>query len=169
MKRLVWQNLSLLFDAIDSEKHLGYAICQSGTTHSGSVYSASWGKSCAGGTILPSGEHNWLKWSCDKYDTQTDNWLVFKSLRLGFRISLMSRFIGPCFRFGDSAFRVRVYPTAHVIGLVYKQEAANCLPALKPWQHLSMHGTELLHMSWSTKQDMYSKLVMWLLQPIVFS
>jgi len=24
----VWQNFSLLFDAIDSEKYLGYAICQ---------------------------------------------------------------------------------------------------------------------------------------------
>ena len=32
-----------------------------------------------------------------------------------------------------------------------------------------MHGTELLQMSCSTKQDMSSKLVMWLLQPIVFS
>jgi len=32
-----------------------------------------------------------------------------------------------------------------------------------------MHGTELLQMSWSTKQDMRSKLVVWLLQPIVFS
>jgi len=30
-------------------------------------------------------------------------------------------------------------------------------------------GTELLQMSWSTKQDMPSKLVMWLLQPILFS
>jgi len=32
-----------------------------------------------------------------------------------------------------------------------------------------MHGTELLQMTWSTKQDMRSKLVMWLLQPAVFS
>ena len=44
-KSLVWQNFSLLFDAIDSEKYLGYAMCQvckmlfkhdrvkSGTTH----------------------------------------------------------------------------------------------------------------------------------------
>jgi len=32
-----------------------------------------------------------------------------------------------------------------------------------------MHGTELLQMSCSTKQDMRSKLVIWLLQPIVFS
>ena len=38
---------------------------QSGATHSGSVYSASRGKTCAG-TILPSFEHNWLKLSCDK-------------------------------------------------------------------------------------------------------
>jgi len=31
-------------------------------------------------------------------------------------------------------------------------------------------GTELLQMSWSTKQDiMRSKFVVWLLQPIVFS
>jgi len=28
MKSLVWHNFSLLFDAIDSEKYLGYAICQ---------------------------------------------------------------------------------------------------------------------------------------------
>jgi len=32
-----------------------------------------------------------------------------------------------------------------------------------------MHGTELFQMSWPTKQDIRSKLVMWLLQPIVFS
>jgi len=32
-----------------------------------------------------------------------------------------------------------------------------------------MHGTELLQMSCSTKQDMRSKLVMQILQPIVFS
>jgi len=32
-----------------------------------------------------------------------------------------------------------------------------------------MHGTELLQMSWSTKQDMRSKLVISPLQPIVFS
>jgi len=34
---------------------------------------------------------------------------------------------------------------------------------------ITMHGTELLQMSLSIKQDMPSKLVMWLLQPIVFS
>jgi len=28
MKNLVWQNFSLLFDVIDSEKYLGYVICQ---------------------------------------------------------------------------------------------------------------------------------------------
>ena len=88
----VWQNFILLFNAIDSENSLGYAICQackicqlpvckhdraqSGTTDSGSVYSASWGKTFAG-TILPSFEgiwilnpNNWLKWSCGKYNTQ---------------------------------------------------------------------------------------------------
>ena len=32
-----------------------------------------------------------------------------------------------------------------------------------------MHGTDLLQMSWSTKQDMRSKHAMWLLQPSVFS
>jgi len=55
----VWQNFSLLFNAIDSEKYSGYAICQackrryvklsfykhdrdqSDTTHSGTVYSSS--------------------------------------------------------------------------------------------------------------------------------
>jgi len=78
-------------------------------------------------------------------------------------------------------FRIRVY--GQVLGLGVqclvlgfslqftwcKQEAANCLPSLKPWQPSSMHWTELLQMSWSTKQDMRSKLVVWLLQPIVFS
>jgi len=67
----VRQNFRSLFDAINSEKYLGYAICQacklayvklsvhkhdraqSCTMHSGSVYPASWGKTCAG-TILPS-------------------------------------------------------------------------------------------------------------------
>jgi len=33
---------------------------QSDTTHSGSVYSASWGKTCAE-TILPLFEHSWLQ------------------------------------------------------------------------------------------------------------
>jgi len=37
--------------------------------HSGSVYSVSCGKTYAG-TIFPSFEHNWLKWSFDKYNTQ---------------------------------------------------------------------------------------------------
>jgi len=34
---------------------------------------------------------------------------------------------------------------------------------------ITIHGTELLQMSWSAKQGMRSKHVMWLLQPIVFS
>ena len=75
----VWQNFSFLLNATDSEKYLvtryvklaryvklsvyEHDRAQSGTTHSGSVYSASWGNTCAG-TILPSFEHNWLKWSC---------------------------------------------------------------------------------------------------------
>jgi len=33
------------------------------------TYSASWSKTCVG-TILPSFEHNWLKWSCDKCNTR---------------------------------------------------------------------------------------------------
>ena len=36
-------------------------------------------------------------------------------------------------------------------------------------QPSSMHGTELLQMSWWIKQDMHSKLAMWLLEPIVFN
>ena len=28
IKSMVWQNVRLLFDAIDSEKYIGYAICQ---------------------------------------------------------------------------------------------------------------------------------------------
>jgi len=44
-----------------------------------------------------------------------------------------------------------------------KQEAANCILSLKPWQPSFMHGTERLQMSWSTTQDMRSKLATWLL------
>ena len=57
--------------------------------HSGSVYSVSWGKTYAG-TILPSFEHNWLKWSCDKYNTKRQ-FVGFKSLWLGFRIRAYSQ------------------------------------------------------------------------------
>jgi len=56
---------------------------QNGATHSGSVYSASWGKTCAG-NILPSFEHNWLKWQVQY--AETIYW-GFKSLWLGFRIT----------------------------------------------------------------------------------
>jgi len=102
IKNLVWQNFNLLFDAIDSEKCFGYAIyyfklaryvklalykhdlAQSGTKHLSSISCALWDKGCSG-TILPSIEHNWLKWSCDKYNMQRENWLGFKSLRLGFK------------------------------------------------------------------------------------
>jgi len=38
---------------------LRFSDRNSGTTHSGSVYSVLWGKTCVG-TILPSFEHNWL-------------------------------------------------------------------------------------------------------------
>jgi len=70
----MWQNFSLLFDAVDSEKYLVYAVAyvkhaiyrhnraQYGATHLGSVYCVSQGKYCEG-TILPSVEQNWLKWS----------------------------------------------------------------------------------------------------------
>ena len=58
-----------------------------------------------------------------------DNWLGFKGLWSGFRISAYGQ--GLC----------------QVLGLVVQclelgfslQEAANCLPTLKPLQHLSMH------------------------------
>jgi len=45
-------------------------------------------------TILSSFEHNWLKWSCDKYDTQRDHFLGFKSLWLGFRIRAYGKGLG---------------------------------------------------------------------------
>ena len=57
----------------------------------------------------------------------------------------------------------------HWLNASIKQEAANCLLTLKPWQRSSMHGTELLQMSWSDKQNMHSKLVSCLLQPILLS
>ena len=91
-----------------------------------------------------------------------DNWLGFRSLWLVSRIRVYGQVLGlgvQCLVLGFSLqFTLR------------KQEAANCLPSLKPWQPSpSMHGTELLQMSWSIKQDMHSKLVVWLLQPTVFS
>ena len=97
---------------------------------------------------------------------RSDNWLGFKSLWLGLRIRAYGQGLGSSFEFSVSVFRVRVYPAVH---LMQTRSCVNCLPALKPWQPLPMHGTELLQMSWSTKQDMRSKLVMWLLQPTVFS
>jgi len=45
----------------------------------------------------------------------------------------------------------------------------SCLPALKPWQPSSIHGTEQLQMTWSARQDRRSKLLNWLLQPVMFS
>jgi len=57
----------------------------------------------------------------------------------------------------------------HWLNASIKQEAANCLLTLKPWQRSSMHGTELLQMSCSDKQNMHSKLISCLLQPILLS
>jgi len=41
----------------------------------GSVIYASWGKNCAGATV-PLVEHDWLKRSHDKYDTQRQRVMV---------------------------------------------------------------------------------------------
>jgi len=89
------------------------------------------------------------------------NWLGFTSLWLVFRIRVYGQVLG---------LGVQCLVLGFSLQFTWcKQETANCLPSLKPWQPSSMHGTEVLQMSWSTKQDMRSKLVMWLLQPIVFS
>jgi len=48
-----------------------------------------------------------------------------------------------------------------------KQEAANSLPALKPWHYLCIRLSHL-QTSQSTKTVMLSKLVMWPVQPIMF-
>jgi len=71
MARVNSWSLLLLAATVWSFAHLplGLSDRNSGATHSGSVYSASWGTTCAG-TILPSFEHSWLKWSCDKYNMQ---------------------------------------------------------------------------------------------------
>ena len=61
------------------------------------------------------------------------------------------------------------YVIRQSLGTTDLMQIRSCLPALKPWQPSSIHGTELLQMSWSAKQDMRSKLVSWLLQPIMFS
>jgi len=45
------------------------------------------------------------------------------------------------------------------LGITDLMQIRSCLPALKPWQPSPMHGTELLQMSWSAKQNMCSKLV----------
>jgi len=65
-----------------------------------------------------------------------DNWLGFKSLWLGFRISAYGQgfdqvlgLVVQCLELGLSL----------QFTFLCKQEAANCLPALKPLQHLSMH------------------------------
>ena len=56
------------------------------------------------------------------------------------------------------------------LGTTDLMQIRSCLPALKLWQPSSIHGTEQLQMlSWSAKQDMRSKLVSWLLQPMTFS
>ena len=78
---------------------------QSGTTHAGSVYSASWGKTCAG-TILPSFEHHWLRSWCGTISR--DNWLGFKSLRLGFGIRPYGQGLGSSFRSSGSVSIVRI-------------------------------------------------------------
>jgi len=74
--RTVWQNFSLLFNANESEKYSGYAGKFARYVKL-SVYKHDWhnafrwclfcfmSQTCAG-TILPSFEHNRLKWSCDK-------------------------------------------------------------------------------------------------------
>jgi len=90
-----------------------------------------------------------------------DNWLEFRSLLLVFRIRVYGQVLGLVVQCLVLGFSLQF--------TWCKQEAANRLPSLKPWQPSSMHGTELLQMSWSTKQDMLSKLFVWLLQPIVFS
>jgi len=47
----------------------------------GGVYFASWIQNCAG-VILPLVEHDWLKYSHDKYDAQRDNLLLLLVLRV---------------------------------------------------------------------------------------
>jgi len=51
------------------------------------------------------------------------------------------------------------YVIRNSLGTTDLMQIRSCLPALKPWQPSSMHGTELLQMSWSAEQDMRSKLV----------
>jgi len=51
-----------------------------------------------------------------------DNWLGFKSLWLGLRIRAYVQGVGSIFKLRGSVFRLELC----------KQEAANCLPALKP-------------------------------------
>ena len=104
---------------------------------------------------------NTIGWSSHMTSmTRRDNWLGFRSLWSVFRIRVYGQVL-------DLGVQCLVLGLS--LQLTYcKQEAASCLPSLKQWQTSSMHGTELLQMSWSTKQDMRSKLVVWLLQPIVF-
>ena len=75
--------------------------CNSGTTYSGSVYSASWGKTCVGIFCL---HLNAIDWSGHVTSTICrDNWLGFKSLWLGYRISAYGQVLGwvvPCLELG---------------------------------------------------------------------
>ena len=86
------------------------------------------GQICAG-TILASFEHNWLKSSYNKNDTQRQ--LVGKSLWLGFRIRVYGQYLGSCFRFRGS-----IYTVGFSLQFTYcKQEAVNCVAALNQDNH----------------------------------
>jgi len=64
--------------------------------------------------------------------------------------------LGFGFRFRGSEFKIRVQPIVHVM------QTRNCYLLASPetiTTHVHTGGTELFQMSWSTDQDIYSKLV----------
>ena len=66
---------------------------------------------------------------------------------------------------GAAALLIITTPAVHVM-----QTRSRLLLASSETMTTIIHaGTEPLQMSWSTKQDMRSRLVMWLLQPIMFT
>ena len=117
----VWKNFSLLFNAIDSEKYLGYAICQACKICQTFCLYAWQGPKSYNAFKCPFCFEpnpvlglfclhlNTIGWSSHMTSMiHRDNWLRFKSLWLRFRIRIYAKGSGSSFRFRGSMFRVRV-------------------------------------------------------------
>jgi len=116
----VWQNFSLLFHAIDSEKYLGLRNMSSLQYMSNFVFISMTGPKVIQhiqvSTLLREAKSvlglfclhlNTIAWS-SHITRYTDNWLGFKSLWLGFWIRVYGQGLGSRFRCRGSMFGVRV-------------------------------------------------------------